>query len=436
MTSSTPQGPRLGRRSLIAGATAGALAAGVAAAPAGAASGDCPIPFRNSLSVSPFTEAMLSQGLRFTDGSTTASTLRDVQSLFRRHGSTEMFARIATRRSAPERNAEHGLDAGLTRARLAKRLRTPLNPELGLWAVYGDISHQPGPDFGDYPGIVLPGPWATLTIEQMTAAMREYGRQVAAQILATGAEVEIWDVGNEVEFGVAGVGIRSFTEATDYWTYEAPDNVDPAIGRMSVWDLFYMPDRNQWLAEHLWPYTGAIFAAVAEGVRTVDPAARFSTHTSTTALQLPGLTQAFYLAMADAGFEVDELGVSYYPTSTAEPDALASFKLNASALSVEFDRPVFIAETGYPSSPMGPPFEWNNPVPGYPIDQTGEYEFFRELARWGAESGVLSGIRQWAPDYPVAEWAPMSHFSVAGTTATAEPVLDAVADGVQAAQQP
>jgi hypothetical protein len=113
--------------------------------------------FRVSLSVSPFTEAVL-ESLSLTDGRRTATTVRDVQRLFNRHGATEVFVRVATLKNAKSGDAEYGFSHAIERARLARQLGMPLNPELGLWAVYGDVRRQPAPDFSDYPSIRLPGP--------------------------------------------------------------------------------------------------------------------------------------------------------------------------------------------------------------------------------------------------------------------------------------
>jgi hypothetical protein len=40
----------------------------------------------------------------------------------------------------------------------------------------------------------------------------------------------MWDIGNKIEFGPAGLAIRL---ASDGDTYRAPDAVNPAIGTMS-----------------------------------------------------------------------------------------------------------------------------------------------------------------------------------------------------------
>src|SRR5262249_51236712 len=150
-------------------------------------------------------------GVLFTDGQRRARSVRGLQELFVAHGATEVYARIATLRvtGIASGGAEMGWARGLERAKLAADLGLPFNPELGLFARYGDsLNYQQPPDFADYPDIKLPGPWFTLTIDQMADALRQYGELVARQILATGARVEHWDIGNEVDYGVAGVAIR------------------------------------------------------------------------------------------------------------------------------------------------------------------------------------------------------------------------------------
>ena len=117
--------------------------------------------FRVSVSVSPFTEIVLRTGARFTDGTVTATTAADLQRLFVRHGANEIYARMSTRQHMLSGGGNHGMDLGLARARMAAELRLPFNPELGLFATYGDIRCQPSPDFSDY-AMGLPGPNTSL----------------------------------------------------------------------------------------------------------------------------------------------------------------------------------------------------------------------------------------------------------------------------------
>ena len=388
--------------------------------------------FRVSLSVSPFVEIVLGSGLTFTDGTTAASSVESLQRLFAAHGANEVYARIATTRHYSVGFGDHSLTRGLERARLAAALHLPFNPELGLFNIYGDIRCQPAPDFSDFPDIKLPGPWNTLTLAQMTAALHLYGAAVAREILATGAQVRIWDIGNEIEFGVAGVAVQPMPGSCDdtaggpNW-YRPPDAIDPAIGKMRFDSLMHLPEarRIDWLNAHVWQNEAKLLAAVAEGIRSADPKARFSTHISGIAATLPATTTAFYKAMREGGFSPDELGISYYPTSSPFPsDRWKAFQDTALAAHRALERPVFIAEFGYPAGKTSGMFTWNDAVAGYPLTADGQAAFLRDLIAWGKHEKVLSGIRPWGPDLAVAGWEPMSLFANHGKQAQARPALN------------
>jgi hypothetical protein len=389
--------------------------------------------FRVSLSVSPFTESVLAAGTSYTDGTVTATTTEELQRLFVRHGANEVYARVGTRQTYRGGAGDHSMNRALDRARLAAALHLPLNPELGLFAVYGDIRCQPQPDFSDYPAIRLPAFWASLTLDQMLAALRDYGAAAARQIVGTGAQVRIWDLGNEIEFGVAGVSVRPMRDGCDAsggaaTEYHAPDLIDRAIGTMSFETLAQMREsqRIAWLEAHVWPHEAKMLAAVASGIRSVDAQARFSTHVSGIASTQPALAVAFFKAMKFGGFSADECGASYYPTASSAPrDRLAAFKEMAEAVHRELGCPLFVAEFGYPAATMSGVFSWNAAVDGYPLTPDGQARFVRDLVAWGARNGVLSGIRPWAPDLVLPGWGPMSLFERRGRVVTARPVLDA-----------
>ena len=76
-------------------------------------------------------------------------------------------------------------------------------------------------------------------------------------------------------------------------------------------------------------------------------------------------------------------------------------------------------------------FVWNDAVAGYPLTPEGQADFIRELVAWGVGTGVLSGIRPWAPDLAGTSWGPMSFFESNGKSSIARPALDAITEGVR-----
>lgn len=377
---------------------------------------------------------MIRDGIVFTDGRRTAASLEQLQRMFIAHGATEVSALISTMTPATGPDADGSLATGLTRAALARSLGIPFVPQLGLWKTYGDSGLQPSPDFSDYPQLKMRGPWTSLTMDQMLPLLRGYGALVARRILAAGARVPIWDLGNEVEYGVAGVAIPPRPHEGDSdngpgW-YRPPNAVDPAIGAMTHAELARMSsaERIGWLRAHVWLRVGRMLGAVADGIRTVDPGARFSTHIADSTDT--ALTVAFYEALRDAGFLPDELGVSYYPTWGQ--DTLPKFQETVRALHRSLDRPVFISEFAFPAGLItGYYAKWNIPQPGYPLDDQGQAAFLRTLTRWGSQTGLVSGIRPTAPELCESGWAAMSFFRLEGRTAVARPALDAMRQGLQ-----
>ncbi len=399
------------------------------------------VSFRNSTSVSPFSELMFRSGYTFEDQEgNSASNAEELQKLFVVHGANEIFVRIATARKPYSMDgADHSLAAAVEKAKMAKNLDLPLNPEIGLFKYYGDVTGQPGPDFSEYPEITMSKLWIRMDIDEMTDVLEQYGKIVAEEILATGVEVNVWDIGNEVNFGIAGVSVQPLPNAMagemgEDW-YEAPDNIDPDIGKESVYSLLVMENNEKigWLDKHVWPNQAKLMKAVCSGILSADPDARFSTH-----ITFPENTEfvvAFYRAMKKYGLQLDVAGLSYYPSSSPLASSISQFKNTVDQLVRETQLPVFIAEYAYPAYtedhiPIGPYKDWNNKVSGYEMNYEGQAALLRDLTCWGKDNGIC-GIRPWAPDLVSLYWTEFSVFSVSGLSAKALPVLDAISEGLK-----
>ncbi|MEU2121652.1 glycosyl hydrolase 53 family protein [Nocardia niwae] len=399
-----------------------------AAAPLGGTQAAEPAEFRNALSVSPFTEQVLSQ-TTLTDGTVSARNPLELQRLFNRHGANEVYARIATRRIVSDGDGASGFELGIQRAALAAELGMAFNPELMLSGIYGDtFTYQVPPDFTDYPDIARqqPGPWTSLTLDQMIPLIREYAAAIARQIARTGAQVNYWDLGNEVDHGIAGVTPQPITSSGGAPPYSPPDAVDPEIGKMSTLQLSTMSEADQieWCRNHLWPYTARLLAAAQDGIRSVVPTARFSTHTA-----LPpsaDFAVAYWACMRDNGYLPDVIGTSYYPNIFfSAPMDMSTFQAAFAEVSKTFDRKIFIAEFAVAYAPT---VTFPTPSLSYLETEADQNRFTSDLVRWGVETDVLQGIRWWAPDYVTnPQWAPASLFRAAQNgVSIATPAIDAI----------
>jgi arabinogalactan endo-1,4-beta-galactosidase len=437
------------RRALLLGAALAGLAGSATVAPAMAhAQKPNWRDFRVSLSVGPDTDFWFAGGTYYIDGRREAHTTRELQQMLVRNGSTEVWARANTRDEFNTLYDDYSFNTAISRGQLAKSLRLDFNVELMLDRTYGDVACQTPPDFTDYPQIHLSGPWETLRIGEMEAAMRTYGRAVAKRFRASGVDVDTWDIGNETEYGLAGISLGSPTTACDIEEpgyYQAPTNVDPAIGTVTWRDVLRMPeaDKIAWLQAHIWPYQARLMRAVEQGIKSVDCNARFSTHMSGLANVTPTFATAFYRALNNGGVKIDESGLSYFPSSPSGLRSVPAFKTLVQTLVREFHRPVFIAETAYPSGPIddfvGPdehPFaDWDNEIANYPLTPAGQAKFFKDLSAWGLQNRLLSGIRPLYPEV-IQYWGPqLSLFDILPGSdpwlGVSKPGLSAIRDGLQ-----
>jgi len=301
------------RRRLLGGAAACAAALSLPAW--GGRRPDTRADFRTGLCATSFADGVFKDGVVYEDGLTKAANMLELQRLMMARGGNELFARLGSSRTPGPRSSEASMVAAQRRARLARSVDVAFNPEFLLCAHYGDMAGQPEPDLSGYPGIALSRPWHELGIKEMCDALRVYGKIVAREILDTGVKVNVCDIGNEIEFGIAGVAIPPMAAGIGGpgWKYKAPDAVDPEIGKMTLGRFFMMPSREQvaWGQAHLWNYTGRILAAVAEGIREVDRHARFATHASAIAALMPEVFVGFYQSLDAMGFRTEQLGVSY-----------------------------------------------------------------------------------------------------------------------------
>ncbi|MGM1020388.1 MAG: glycosyl hydrolase 53 family protein [Bacillota bacterium] len=380
--------------------------------------------FRMALSLGQGVSDTLKQGYKFKYGNNIARTPKELQRLYRRIGSNEMFVRINTKRYNdgdvsidPEHAELLSLESGLKVCKIAKELGLKVNPEIMVAYTYMDSFSQQAPNFKDYPEITQPNkPWSEYNLEEMKDVLYQYGKLVAKEVVKSGCEVEFWNIGNEANFGFGGVSVGLKTA------------VNPILENKTLQDMYTSPSFGaQWLKENVWNYNGEMMAALANGIKKVDPDAKFSTHI-TTAMADTNFMTSYFKTLAENGYNVDQVGISFYPTSMSHfTDPVNYTKNMITETYNELKLPIFVAEYAYPSEAItsGPFADWDTPIPGYEISEKDQARFTIDFIKWGRENGV-SGIRPWAPDLSIINhWAPMSLFKMDsdGSTLSAKPIL-------------
>lgn len=386
--------------------------------------------FRVALSLSPFSLPQFEDGYSFNVGDRTACTPEELQSIYSDLGSTEMFVRIATKRHVtsdnttdgiPDENANvHTFDQGIRLCRIAAALNIPINPEIMCAYTYMDMDRQQAPRFEEYPEIYAlqkGKEWSELSLDEILTVLEAYGAFIGEEILKTGCTVHNWNLGNEANFGFAGISVGLETA------------VNPKLKNVSEIGKYMTSVFGvSWLKENLWPYEAQALAAVRKGILNAyaklgkdASTVKFSTHIATVVATTRSCV-SFFQTMAENGYAMDVAGISYYPSAPSlSMDNVDLLTRTIVRINHECGIPVFIAEFAYPSGTMEGPFAgWNNQMGDYVKDQEGQEAIYRDIVSWGKRNG-LCGIRYWAPDYK--GWYAMSMFEFSGKSGNAKSIL-------------
>ena len=403
--------------------------------------------FRVALSLSPFTLNQFDAGYTFKVGDKTATTPAQLQQIYKDLGSTEMYVRLATKRhktynadgtldnttdGKKDENANvHTFDQVMQTCKIAASLNIPINPEVMCAYIYMDMDGTQAPRFykADYPELYNKpefarimkngnAKWEELSLNEICTVLEIYGEFVGDSILATGATVNDWNLGNEANFGFAGIGIG------------VPNSFDQTLAKAGPMKR-YMSSLFSlwWLKKHVWCYNAKQYAALKRGILKAYANAgkdasnvRFSTHIATVT-STPRATASFFKYMAEHGYEMQTAGISYYPSAPAMSfNKKKMLTKTVTRINKKCGVPVFIGEFSYPSQDMVGPFKgWNKQLGSYKKNEQGQSDLYRDVISWGKDHGLI-GIRYWAPDYE-GEWYPMSMFTFKDKVGTAKQIL-------------
>ncbi|MBO4580796.1 MAG: glycosyl hydrolase 53 family protein [Bacteroidales bacterium] len=386
--------------------------------------------FRVALSLSPFSLNQFANGYTFAVGDRTAATPEELQQIYRDLGSTEMYVRIATKRHVtekdvtdgkPDENANvHTFDQGIRLCRIAADLDIPINPEIMCAYTYMDMDKQQAPRFEEYPEIYAlqnGKEWSELTLDEICTVLEAYGAFIGEAVLNTGCTVNNWNLGNEANFGFAGISMGLETA------------VNPKLKKAGNLKKYTAPVfARGWLKRNVWQYDAKAYAAVKRGILSAyeklgmdASGVKFSTHIATVVFP-PKCSVDFFNYMKQNGYVMETAGISYYPSAPSmSVNKKKLLKKTISKINEKCGLPVFVGEFSYPSGKMDGPFAgWNKKVRGYQHSQQGQADIYADVISWGKTHG-MAGIRYWAPDYK--GWYAMSMFEFSGKKGTAKIIL-------------
>ncbi len=226
-------------------------------------------------------------------------------------------------------------------------------------------------DWADLTKQPVPMKWASLDLAARAEAVRAYSRDLATQFRQHGLTTHLYEVGNEIDYGLCGV-YPGKHEKTDPET----------------------------LRQKIWPDAAKLILACESGIKEADPEAKFLLHIAHWWDE--EFCVAFFQFMIGQQIQVDYAGLSYFPSSNIGGSLrLDQFRAVVDGLAQVIRRPVVISEFGYPSTTdfTGQFGAWRNEVPGYPLTPEGQAHWLGDFFTLCRSDPAIAGAFYWSPEW-------------------------------------
>ena len=237
-----------------------------------------------------------------------------------------------------------------------------------------------------------PRGWEGYSLDETADALEQHTKKVAAYYQSRGLTISRYEIGNEIDFGVAGFSIS--------------DRI-PSTGIDVVHDV-------AWVRDNVWRKEAVLLKAAIRGVKAVNPTARILLHLA--GIEWPWLERAFISTMVQLSVPFDEVGFSYAPWLDFHQDIPhpADYFEQSMKAAQDLGKQINITEISFPSSePAGLPVV---PVHGYPFTPVGQAEWVRDFLRRVATNRAITTVFYFYPDnFLVSGIGPAALFERDGT---------------------
>ena len=224
---------------------------------------------------------------------------------------------------------------------------------------------------------VRPAGWIGLSDSELAAAIEAYSRSLASYYAASGLVIEVFELGNEIDFGFCGYNLSDIP---------IPAGVDPV-------------NDPAWMYGNLWSRYVPLFNAAVRGLRSVYPNALIGLHLAGFGYSQGNIApRGFYSAMVKAGVPFDIASLSYPYISIGMRPVPQPYFRQADFLST-FDalralgKQIQIAEFNYPAHAAGIDVSL---APPYPCTAIGQAQFLKDFVE--ALAGRVDRIYYWSTD--------------------------------------
>ena len=204
-----------------------------------------------------------------------------------------------------------------------------------------------------------PPEWAGLSEADVAVRVEQHVTNVASYYKSLGLSIEVFEIGNEIDFGVCGIELGT--------TVPVPPGIDPV-------------NDPTWMRDNVWVLGAPILKAAIRGVQSVYPAAKILLHVSGFGYSNGNIAASgFFQSMLDLSVPFDIAGLSF-PYQFGGPVVTQPYFANADFLATldqiaALGRPLQIV--AYPADPAG---TTTTPAAAYPFTPDGQAAFIRDFA--------------------------------------------------------
>ena len=242
-------------------------------------------------------------------------------------------------------------------------------------------------DWSDMMKQPLPAAWKDLSFDERAGAVRTYSRDIVAHFRAQGLQSHLYEIGNEIDYGLCGEYPGQGTKKT------------PAA-----------------LSRSLWPRSARLILASQAGVREADPDARFMLHIAH--WWDAEFCAAFFRFMLEQGVQIDFAGLSYFPSANIGGSLeMREFGETVTRLAEAIGRPVIVPETAYPGTRdfKGQFSRWKYETPGYPLSPEGQRRWLADFLAFCGRHPAIRAVYYWSPEWcGEGMWKAFALFDPAG----------------------
>ena len=224
-----------------------------------------------------------------------------------------------------------------------------------------------------------PSAWRGLSVADTALKVRESAFQTAQYFVSQGLNIEVYEIGNEIDFGILN--------------FLAGDRIPLPNG--TSFGVTYM-------TEQVWPTEAILLKAAIAGIRAAQPNAKILLHIAGLEYSPSNImAKYFFKAMIDNGVDFDLAGLSLpypgFPWRLDKYGATCWFQKLRETVDyiAELGKPVTLTEISYfaYADPRASP-----PLPEFPYTPQGEASWLRETLRFAATNPNVAGVNYFYPD--------------------------------------